>query len=314
MLSRVAENLYWMARYLERAEDSARLINVSVNLLLDLPRGVAPGWEPLIAITGSRDQFLERYEEFSERKVLKFLTGDLDYSGSILGSIQAARENCRAIRDIVTREVWEQLNELHIFAKDNLSSGLTKRGRHPYLKQVILAGQTVSGMISGTMIHDQGYQFLRLGRFIERADMTTRIIDVRSADLLPEETQESRPFDTIQWVSVLKSLTAYQMYRRAMQVRVRRPEVLRFLLLDRAFPRSVRFSLDRVENGVKLLGHNEGPLRAVARVQRLLQSTQVAELSQLELHQFLDALQLGLIEVHSELATGYFLRPAAEAA
>lgn len=313
MLSRVAENLYWMARYLERTEDTARLINVSVNLMLDLPRGIAPGWEPLIAITGSRERFLESYSTFTESNALLFLLGSGDQPSSILFALRGARENCRTIRDIVPREVWEQINELHLYAQGQLGAGLTKVGRHAYLKQIILGCQTIAGQMSGTMNHDQGYQFLRLGRFLERADMITRIIDVRSAGLVPGEAAEQRPFDTIQWVSVLKSLTGYQMYRRSMQVSVRRPDVLRFLLLDKEFPRSMMFSLNRLENSLSRLKHSDPPRQLAYQLSSILQAADVTAMDQMTLHRFLDDLQLGLIELHNEVSRVYFL-PVPEAA
>src|SRR5690606_1028739 len=224
MLSRVAESIYWMARYLERAENTARMVMVNANLLLDLPKGAQPEWQPLVTITGATDQFEAKGRRYEERAVVMFLLGDRDYPGSVINSLRAARENARTIRDIMPREAWEQINELNIYARDHLDAGLSKRGRHLYLKRLILGVQTITGMFSGTMTKGQGYQFLVMGRSIERADMTTRIIDVRSADLL-EDSPDLRPFRTIQWVSVLKSLTAYQMYRQSRQARVTRSEV-----------------------------------------------------------------------------------------
>lgn len=307
MLSRVAENIYWMARYLERAEDAARLVSVNTSLLLDLPKGVAPGWEPLITITGARKLFTELHPECTERRTLRFLIGEPKNGSSILSSLAGARDNCRTIRDIVPRESWEDINELYLHAKDNLQAGLTRRGRHDYLRGIIRGCQTVVGSLAGTMNHDQGFRFLRLGRFLERADMTSRIIDVRTADLLPEDTPElRRPFDNIQWVNVLTSLTGYQMYRRSRQVRVQRSEVLKFLFQDAAFPRAVLHSLVQAELNTAGLGHNEDALRVLGRLKRLVQGTDVAALSQQELHQFVDELQLGLMDLHDELVRNYF--------
>jgi hypothetical protein len=144
---------------------------------------------------------------------------------------------------------------------------LSKRGRHLYLKRLILGVQTITGMLSGTMTKAQGYQFLVMGRNLERADMTTRIIDVRSADLI-EDSPDLRPFHTIQWVSVLRSLTAYQMYRQSRQPRVRRSEVLRFLFQDPDFPRSVFHCVSSVELGASKLPRNEGVLRHCGRLKR----------------------------------------------
>jgi uncharacterized alpha-E superfamily protein len=144
MLSRVAENIYWMARYVERAENTARLVRVNANLLLDLPRGIAPGWEPLVSIMGMDREFRQRYTRVSERNVVKFLLGDSSNHCSILSSLRAARENCRTVRDIIPRSGWEQLNELYLVAKENLHAGLTKSGRHGYLARIIAGSQTCS--------------------------------------------------------------------------------------------------------------------------------------------------------------------------
>ena len=314
MLSRVAENIYWLARYIERAEDVARIVTVNANLLMDLPKGIAPGWEPLIVITGSTELYFKRHKECNERAALRFLIGDPDNPGSILTSLRGARENCRTIRDIVPREAWEQINELYLFARDNVQEGITKRGRHPFLKRIVLGSQTIHGLLSGTMNHDQGYFFLRMGRNLERADMTTRIIDVRSGNLLPDDAPELRPFDNIQWMSVLKSLTAYQMYRRTMQARIRRGDVLRFLLQSPEFPRAFNYCVDAAARSAEQLPHNEAPLRVIGGLKRQVMGTQVELLDQSELHSFIDELQIGLGELHSELAQAWFLPPVDEAA
>lgn len=313
MLSRVAENIYWLSRYVERAENMGRLVSVNANLLLDLPKGIAPGWEPLITITGSNDLFLKRHKTYGERTALRFLISEAEHPGSILSSLQAARANCRTIRDSIPRAAWEQINELYLSARDNVQEGLTKRGRHAFLKRVILGAQTVTGMLAGTMNHDQGYHFLRMGRNLERADMTSRIVDVRSASLLPEDVPELRPYENIQWMSVLKSLSAYQMYRRSMQVRIRRDDVLRFLLQSQVFPRAFHHCVDAVQNSVVELPRNEGPLRVIGRVKRRVMGTEVARLDQAELHEFIDDLQLGLGELHEEIASAWFLPPAEQA-
>ena len=181
MLSRVAESLYWFGRYVERAENIVRIVDVNAKLLLDLPRGIAPGWEPLIAITGSREEYLERFSGFDERDVLRFLIGDEDNPGSLLSSLLLARENARTMRDYLPREAYELANELYLYARDELSAGLSRRGRYGYLKHIQRGTQSISGLLLGAMQHDAGYQFLVIGRVLERADMTTRVLDVRAA-------------------------------------------------------------------------------------------------------------------------------------
>ncbi len=310
MLSRVAETIYWLARQVERAENTARIVSVNANLLLDLPRGIAPGWKPLIDITGSNALFEEHYKDYGERQVVRFLLGDLRHSGSILSALASARENCRTIRDIVPREIWEEINSLYLFAGDHLSKGLTKTGRYGYLRQLIAGAQTIVGRLDGTTLRDQGYDFLLLGRLLERADMSSRIADVRSATLLPE-ADELRPFDTIQWVSVLKSMTAYQMYRRSEQIRVQRGPVLRFIFQNTFFPRSIRYCLDNARVNLEHLPRNEAALRALSRLARTLDHVEVTELTPEDLHQLVDDLQAGIAELHTEIAATWFLPPPA---
>ncbi|HSO83121.1 alpha-E domain-containing protein, partial [Thiocapsa sp.] len=199
--------------------------------------------------------------------------------------------------------------EIYLFAREDLPKGMTKGGRHAYLKRVIQGAQNINGLLSGTMLHDQGYDFLHLGRFLERADMTTRIIDVRSANLLPEEATELRPFETIQWVSVLKSMTAYQAYRRSEQIRVLRGPVLRFLFQNEAFPRSVVHCIEALRTSLSKLPRNESALRVAGRLKRNLEGTEPRRLNQQQLHAFIDDLQVGIGDLHEELARTWFPPP-----
>ena len=307
MLSRVAENLYWMARYLERAENTARLITVNANLLLDLPKAVQPGWKPLIDITDSAKTFHKHYQSADERNVVKFLIADTVNPGAILSSLAMARENVRTVRDFMPRETWEQVNVLYLQAKGNLATGLGRRGRYDYLLGIIHGVQQITGLLAGSMTHDEGYDFLRMGRNLERADMTIRIIDVRSANLLPNTSDELTPFENIQWMSVLKSLSGYQMYRRAMQVRVQRPFVLKFLFKERLFPRAFYHSICEVENCLRVLPRRDLPVACLAHIKELVTASRPETMSQEELHAFIDRLELHIIELNTAISDTYFL-------
>ncbi len=306
MLSRVANNIYWMARYIERAENTARLVNVNTHLLLDLPKRVRLGWAPIVDILSSRDDFYKKYEQADEKSVIRFMVTDLENPGSILSALKMARENARTIRDIIPREAWEQVNELYLTTKADAQQVFTHRHRFDFLRHIITGAQTITGLLAGTMTHDEGYDFLRMGRNLERADMTTRIIDVRSASLLPEMSEDLTPFENIQWMGVLKSLTAYQMYRREMRLRIRRPDVLKFLLLEPHFPRAFYHCLCEVESCLKDLPKNEKPLKLLAQLQRNLQRTKPETLEQQKLHDYIDELQLGLIKIADCVSETYF--------
>ena len=306
MLSRVANRIYWMARYIERAENTARLVNVNTHLLLDLPKRIRLGWEPIIDITSSRDYFYSLYDSAEERNVVRFMANDTKNPSSIISALAMARENARTIRDIIPRETWEQVNELYMNGKTHAQSILTHRHRYDGLQSIIRGAQTITGMLAGTMTHDEAYSFLRMGRNLERADMTTRIIDVRSASLLPEMTEDMTPFENLQWMSVLKSLTAYQMYRREMRLRVQRADVLKFLLQEQRFPRAFHHSLLEVQSCLNELPHNEKLIKLVSQLQRKLMSAKLVELRQETLHDFIDELQLGLIKINDAIHKTYF--------
>jgi uncharacterized alpha-E superfamily protein len=306
MLARVVENVYWLSRYLERAENTARIIGVNTNLLLDLPGGIAPGWLPLVDISGNRAEFDIKGTRGEERDVVNFLIADKDNPGSICSSLAAARENARTLREILPTEAWELLNEFFpAFTKD-LSTGINKRTRFEFLKRIVITLQTIAGMLDGTMNRNDAYTFSTLGRNLERADMTSRIVDVRSAQLLPAETPELRPFETVQWMSVLKSLSGYQMYRLKMRTRVKRTDVLQFLLRDDQFPRSCQFCLMQLENSLNSLPRSEGVLDVLAGAARFIERAPLATLDQPGLHELIDQIQLHIHNVHERLAESYF--------
>lgn len=306
MLSRVANSLYWLARYLERAENTARLINVNSHLLLDLPTSVKLGWEPIVDILSFRDKFYETYDVADESNVIKFMIVDKEHPGSIVSSISAARENARTLKEIIPREAWEQINELYLFATENSADAFKRRTRYQYLSKIVLANQTITGLLAGTMTHDEAYSFLRIGRNLERADMTTRIIDVRSASLLPEVENELAAFRNIQWMGVLKSMTAYQMYRREVRVRINREDVLEFLLLESRFPRSLVHAIEEVERCISELPHNREAVDKTRILRTQLLNAKPAQLSQEKLHEFVDDMQAGLIEISDKVTETYF--------
>lgn len=314
LLSSVAERMYWMARYIERAENTARIILVHNNLMLDMPRRIAIGWEPLVFIMGSISTFREHFDEPSERNVVRFLLSDKNNPNCITCSLAMARENLRTTRSIVPRAAWETLNDLYEFTRENLPLGISRRGRYAYMKRVIDGCQLLTGKLSGTMSHDLTYDFLRMGRSMERTDMTTRVIDVRATNLLPNQSDELKPFEDIQWKSVLDSLTAYQMYRRHVHVRVRGHQALRFLLQEGEFPRSVHYCLGEIEQCLHRLPGNEPSLRVLGRAQRMVKEVAIDQIVREGLNEFIDELQLVHGELHEQLTTTYFSLPGGEAA
>ncbi len=307
MLSRVAENIYWLARYVERAENTARLIRVNTRLVLDTPKGIAPGWEPLVSITGMDSQFKEAYKDASERNVVKFLLEDDSHQSSIVGCLRAAKENFRTVREVLPRSGWELINELTLFAREQAKSGITKKGREDYLNDIIAGSQQVGGLLGSVLYRDEGYHFMRIGRNLERSDMTSRIIDVRSTDLFDDELLETRTLDALQWMSVLQSVSAYQSYRRHVQIRVQRGPVLDYLLKNMQFPRSTLHCLSAVEESVGTLANPKTTLTAIRKTARQIARIKTKDLPQQALHQAIDDIQLGIMHVHDHLAKNYFM-------
>jgi uncharacterized alpha-E superfamily protein len=310
VLARTVESVYWLSRYLERAENTARIIGVNTNLLLDLPGGIAPGWLPLVDISGNRAEYDKQFggkpARVEEREVVNFLVADKANPGSICSSMLYARENARTLREILPTEAWELLNEFFTECTGDMAGAINKRTRFEFLKRIVVTLQTIAGMLDGTMNRNEAYTFSQLGRNLERADMTSRIVDVRSAQLLPAETPELRPFESVQWMSVLKSLSGYHMYRLRMRTRVKRTDVLQFLLRDDQFPRSCQFCLMQIEQYLDGLPHSEGVLEVLAAAARFVEGAPLATLDQPGLHELIDNFQLHIGNVHNMIAGNYF--------
>lgn len=314
MLSRVAETIYWVGRYLERAENTARIINVNGNLMLDLPRGISLGWEPLIWILGCDAEYLEKNDEVSERRVVNFLISDFDNPGSILSTLANAREGARTIREILPRVAWEELNRLNQYAIDTKQLSHSRQGRQEYLRSIIAGLQQHVGLLAGTMNHDLAYNFLNLGRKLERADMTSRIIHAVTLNPLSEEALELSPFADTIWMSMLESLGAYQMYRQTMQPRISRSQVLIFMFRKKAFPRSLAYSTENISYNLSALPNNARPMKALRQIERVIMEAPTGEMDNDVLHAFVDELQIRLGKLHDTIAKTYFPLASAQAA
>ena len=323
MLSRVAERVYWLGRYLERVENTARMVNVYGNVLLDLPRPAKLVWESLLAITGSAASFGERYTRADERNILKFFVADKANYTSIFSSVANARENARTVREIVPSNSWEGINDLHLYLQDNIDAALTRRRRDEFLTHVINSCQFIIGGLDSTMSRDAAYQFLSAGRYLERADMTSRIVDVGVANVFPwvawmtggaAPSEVQSPYESILWMSVLRSLSALQMYRRLVPERVRADEVVTFLIQDEHFPRSVAHCMKSLQASLDELPQDE---RAVAAALSALRHARDADIDEIlareRLHEFVDALQVDLGEVHTAIQNTWFLPAPATA-
>jgi uncharacterized alpha-E superfamily protein len=290
LLSRVAESVYWVGRYLERAEDIARLATVHTGLYLDLPRAAGLGWSPLLAVTGSAVAFRARHGEAAEEQVIRFLAADADNPGSVIASLSQA---------------WHALNELHQWAAETIEEAVNRRTRLTWMDGVIGRCQLLSGLMAGVMSHDQTYSFLEIGRYLERADMTTRVLDVQAGILLGVDDR-FEPYADVTWSSVLRSLSAQQIFRRTVGGNVSGPEALRFLLSDAQCPRSVEHCLTVIARSLLELPRCQEPMATCAGLQEALEDADVDALAEEGLHQWVDAAQLSIAGLHDRLADTYF--------
>jgi len=306
MLSRVAERLYWTARYLERAENTARLLKVYSYMMLDLPSGVGINWHQLVDISGAHDEFDRNYRTSGERNVIKFMLSDTDNAGSVISSLGMARENIRTTRDLVPSEGWEHVNELYLFARKKLDGKAIPKDRYEFLSEIVMRCQQITGLLAGTMSHGPAYQFVRIGRNLERADMTTRMIDVGSATLIAPGVELERLENRL-WTYVLRSLSGHQMYRQYVRRRIQPDRVLAFLLHDTDFPRAIAHTLATIATCFQTqLPHNEEPLRAVLRLQRLVAEADAVKLHTAGMHEFIDELQQEFANLHQLIAGTWF--------
>ena len=307
MLSTVAERLYWAARYLERVENTARLVKVYTNLILDVPDGMNVGWYNLIELNSCREQFDKRFKNRTERNVVKFLLADPSNFCSLTSALNAVRENIRTSRDEMPVETWEQVNELHIFVKNNVQKGLNRSKRHEFLNGVIQGCQQLNGLLSGTMSQGAGWQFLRVGRNLERADMTTRILDAGvTAVMQTADAEIASNINQLVWGNVLDSLSAYIPYRKVMRTAVNGEDVTQFLVEDPHFPRSLHFCFDHMQNAVSQLPRHEKVIKQIEKMSK--QAIKDVDYGKLDQHfrDYLNDIQISLGDMHFQFAETWF--------
>jgi uncharacterized alpha-E superfamily protein len=314
LLSRVAEHIYWAGRYLERVEGTARLVKTHTELFVDLPRSVGLGWAPLLAVTGSREAFDDGYDQVTEDDVVTFLLAEPDNHGSVVASIEAARENLRVTRGLIPRRMWEVVNETRQWVQVSAVAGCARGSRMMWTEEVIRRCHTVIGSAATTMSRDLAYAFLEVGRLVERADMTSRVLDVQAGILMSAGDDIPIPYADLTWMAMLRSLGGEQMYRRQMGGVVSAANTVQFLLRDSAFPRSVEHCLIEIMRLLPELPHNGGALDAALASYRLLDAVAPGEVDLDGIHRFVDDLQVALGELHGQLAATYFPGTGTEAA
>lgn len=315
MLSRVANSLYWMSRYIERAENVARFIDVNLHLMLDLPAGATEQWRPLVITTGDDNLFAERCGEATRENVIQFLTFDRENPNSVISCLRAARENARSVREIISSEMWEQMNTFYLMVTDPGARERVREAPYDFFREIKMASHLVEGLTNATMSHGEGWHFCRLGQLLERADKTSRILDVKYFILLPSVADIGTPFDDIQWAAVLRSASAFEMYRKRHHL-LTPDQVVEFLLLDREFPRSAHHCLVKADESLHSI--SSSPIgtfcnpaeQQLGQLRAELAYAQVKDVLSGGLHEFVDAFQTKLNMVGAQIFKTFFaLRP-----
>jgi uncharacterized alpha-E superfamily protein len=313
VLSRVADSVYWLSRYIERAENIARFIDVNLRLALDLPPGTGEQWEPLVLITADLPLFNQHYGVPNRAAVIEFLTFEEENPNSISRCLAASRDNARSVREAISSEVWEQINRFyHLFRTASFRS-LVSSDPYTFFSRIRQECLLFAGIVDATMSHDEGWHFARLGRQLERADKTSRMLDVKYFLLLPAVSDVGTPLDDLEWSALLRSASALEAFRKRYG-RISPKRVAEFLLLDRDFPRSIRHCLLEAQESLRVLSDSSVGNFANSAEQRLgrlaagFNYAAVAEIIAGGLHQFLDNFQAELNEVGDAIFATFFAR------
>ncbi|MCM2131663.1 alpha-E domain-containing protein [Larsenimonas rhizosphaerae] len=301
MLARVAENVYWMGRYLERIDDTARLINATTHILIDSHRDTGFSWPVLVDVLGEdSERFIKEEHSASERAVMHCLIAAENSTASIRYSCSQLRFNARCVREVIPRDIWEELNGLNLFMQEQCLHASNRHKRYTLMVEVIRRCQMVIGVMDGTMLRDDAYHLFNIGRLLERADMTSRIMDILILhQLLPASGPRGQR--GIQWHAVLNALGGVESYQRYVTREDERSDVIDFLMSCRVFPRSISYCLDRVREEAAFLPHNDSLLATLEALRRQMDDQDLAVLDVEGLHALIDTLQSGLNDIHTVL-------------
>jgi len=309
MLSRVANSIYWMSRYVERAENIARFIDVTLQVILDQPADTGEQWEPLVRTTGDEEYFLKHYGQFNAANVLRFLSFDRSYTNSILTCLQNARENARTVREAISSESWEQLNAYYHFVKEASASSNASADPEFY-DRVRQHSQLFSGILDATMTRGTGWHFANIGSLIERADKTSRILDVKYFTLLRNVHDIDTTFDDLLWSAVLRSVSGFEMFRkRHHALTVHR--VVDFLILDAKFPRTLLYCLEQMLHSLNRIAsavpsEQNQAIIGTKNLIRLLRSLDANTIIDTGMHEFIDSFQSQLNYIGQSINETFF--------
>ena len=317
MLSRVANSLYWMSRYIERAENIARIVDVNMQLLLDFREtGNQNGenhWLPIIQATGDDTLFFKTHKEVNSHTVRDFLTFQEKNPNSLINCIRLARENARVVRDQITQEVWEEINRIYLYLQSPHARTLWEASPTEFYQEIELSSLYLQGLCDATIPHTEGWLFMQAAKYLERADKATRILDIRHSSL-PIKGQPSKqldPHEALEWAAVLRSCSAWDAYRQIYGADIGPRRVAGFLLLSQDFPRSVEFCVMQLDKSLRRISgvqpgrfSNEAE-KLSGRLLAEVQFSSIEDIFAYGFHDYLDVLQQRFNQIGEALFNAY---------
>jgi uncharacterized alpha-E superfamily protein len=320
MLSRVANSLYWMSRYLERADNVARIVDVNLQLLLDFrdldDQALAGHWMPIIQSTGDEKAFAALHPKATGQAVTRFLVFQTENPNSIVSSVAQARENARMVRDQITLELWEELNRIYLFLKSPAASEMWKSSPFEFLQEIKGSSLHLQGLTEATIVHNEGWQFMQVGKYLERADKTTRILDGRH-NTLPSKGRPKAvsQTDALEWTAVLRSCSCWDAYKANHGAEVDPVRVAALLLLSEEFPRSVTFAVTQLNTALRRISGTpeerfcNDAEKLSGRLLADLHFSTIDEIFEHGLHDYLDLLQQKFNAIGEALFNAYIFQP-----
>jgi len=320
MLSRVANCLYWMSRFIERADNTARIVDVNLQLILDLrnldDESLAEYWMPIIAGTGDEEKFFSRHTKATGQSVTEFLVFDTENPNSIISSVIQARENARMVRDQITVELWEELNRLYLWIRSNDAPAKLRWSPAEFFAHIKNASLLLLGTIYATIVHNEGWYFMQVGKFLERADKTTRILDVRHGIFPGKDTPRAiSQRDALELSAVLRSCSAWDAYKAAYGAEVRPEWVAEMLLFSDNFPRSVRFCVEKLDDSLRRISgvaprrFSNDSEKLSGRLLAELEYGSTGEVLAIGIHEYVDQLQIKFNNIGAALFNAYIFQP-----
>ncbi len=321
MLSRVANSLYWMSRYIERAESIARLVDVNLQLLLDFRNlddaMLQAHWMPIVQSSGDEDMFRSLHPRTTGQTVTDFLVFEPRNSNSIYSAVVQARENARMVRDQITAEIWEEINRIYLFLNSPTAQKEWRQSPYDFFQTIKSSSLLLQGLTDSTVVRNEGWFFIQAGRYLERADKTSRILDVRHASLPARGFPVASPTqaEALGWSAVLRSCSAWDAYKALHGAEIQPALVAEFLLLSDDFPRSVRFAVRHLDAALRRIsGVADGRFcndaeKLAGRLLAELQFSTAEDIFDIGLHTYIDITQAKLNAIGDALFQAYIFQP-----